>query len=131
MAVTGVPWQVIAVAADLPQQQLRTLLFGRDGHRRPRLSPYAARRLIALDPAHLRRLKLRDLPAHFVADSAHALLAADVPLAEIAEWLDLDLHSTRRVVAGIGECSQAMDIMLRLACVQHGLLTERESREVA
>ena len=131
MAATGVPWQVIAVAADLPQQQVRTLLFGRDGHRRPRLSPYAARRLLALDTAQLRRLQVRDLPAHFVRDSAHALLATGVSLSEIAQWLDLDLYSTRRLVSGVGECSQTMDIMVRLACVQRGLLTEPESREVA
>ncbi len=131
MAATGVPWQVIAVAADLPQQQIRTLLFGRDGRRRPRLSPYAARRLLALDVARLRRLQVRDLPVHFVSDSARALLADGVSLREIAEWLDLDLHSTRRVVSGLGDCSQTMDIMLRLACVQRGLLTEPASREVA
>jgi hypothetical protein len=131
MAITGVPWQVIAVAADLPQQQVRTLLFGRDGHRRPRLSPYAARRLLALDVAQLRPLQTRDLPVHCVADSARALIADGVPLHEIAEWLDLDLYSTTRVVSGVGECSLTMDIMLRLACVQRGLRTEPESREVA
>jgi hypothetical protein len=131
MAATGVPWQVIAVAADLPQQQVRTLLFGRDGHRRPRLSPYAARRLLALDALQLRKLQVRDLPAHFVTDSADALLAHGVTLVEIATWLDLDLYSARRLVSGGGECSRTMDIMLRLACVQRGLLTEPESREVA
>ena len=131
MGATGVPWQVIAVAADLPQQQVRTLLFGRDGHRRPRLSPYAARRLLALDALQLRKLQVRDLPAHFVADSAQALLDHGVTLVEIATWLDLDLYSTRRLVSGAGQCSRTMDIMLRLACVQRGLLTEPESREVA
>ncbi len=131
MAATGVPWQVIAVAADLPQQQLRTLLFGRDGHPRPRLSPYAARRLLALDVAQLRRLQVRDLPGSLAMHSAHALLADGALLTEVAEWLSLDVHSTRRLVSGQGECSQTMDIMLRLACVQRGLLAERESREVA
>ena len=131
MAATGVPWQVIAVAADLPQQQVRTLLFGRGGRRRSRLSPYAARRLLALDVAQLRRLQVLDLPVHFVTDSARALLADGVSLSEIAAWLNLDLHSAKRVVAGVGGCSQTMDIMLRLACVQRGLLTEPESREVA
>jgi hypothetical protein len=131
IAATGVPWQVVAVAADLPQQQVRTLLFGRDGHRRPRLSPYAARRLLALDALQLRKLQVRDLPAHFVTDSADALLAHGVTLVELATWLDLDLYSTRRLVSGAGQCSRAIDIMLRLACVQRGLLTEPESREVA
>ncbi len=131
MAATGVPWQVIAVAADLPQQQVRTLLYGRDGRLRSRLSPYAARRLLALDAAQLRRLQVRDLPVHFVTDSARALLADGVSLTEIADWLDLDLHSAKKVVSGVGGCSQTMDIMLRLACVQRGLLTEPEAREVA
>jgi len=131
MAATGVPWQVVAVAADLPQQQIRTLLFGRDGHHRPRLSPYAARRLLALDAAQLRQLQIRNLPAHVVTDSASALLSDGMSLPEIAEWLNLDLHSTRRVVMGVGECSLSTDILLRLACVQRGLLTEPESREVA
>jgi hypothetical protein len=131
MAATGVPWQVIAAVADLPQQQVRTLLFGRDGHRRPRLSPYAARRLLALDMSRARELQARDLPADFVADSAGALVAAGVTLTEIATWLDLDLYSTRRLLSGVGECSHSMDIMLRLACVQRGLLVEPEAREVA
>jgi len=131
MAATGVPWQVIAVAADVPQQQVRTLLFGRNGHRRPRLSPYAARRLLALDAAQLRRLQVRDLPVRFVSDSAQALLGRGVSLRELAGWLGLDVHSTRRLVSGVGECSQTIDIMLRIACVEHGLLSEPESREVA
>lgn len=131
MAATGVPWQVIAVAADLPQQQVRTLLFGRDGRRRPRLSPYAARRLLALDVVQLRRLQERDVPVHVVADCARELLADGMSLREMAEWVDLDPHSTRRVVAGVGNCSQTTEIMLRVACVRRGLLTEPESREVA
>jgi len=93
MASTGVPWQVIAVVADLPQQQVRSLLYGRDGRRRSRLSPYAARRLLALDAAQLRRLQVREVPGHLVMNSVQALLADGASLESIADWLRLDLHS--------------------------------------
>jgi len=131
MASTGVPWQVIAVVADLPQQQVRSLLYGRDGRRRSRLSPYAARRLLALDAAQLRRLQVREVPGHLVMNSVQALLADGASLESIADWLRLDLHSTRQLAVGAGSCSRTADVMLHLACVHRGLLLEPEARAAA
>ena len=131
MASTGVPWQVIAVVADLPQQQERSLLYGRDGRRRSRLSPYAARRLLALDAAQLRRLQVREVPGHLVMDSVQRLLADGASLESIAEWLRLDLHSTRQLAIGAGSCSRTADVMLHLACVHRRLLLEPEARAAA
>ncbi|HEY8662347.1 MAG TPA: hypothetical protein VIL68_01910 [Propionibacteriaceae bacterium] len=131
MAATGVPWQVMAVVADLPQQQVRSLLYGRDGRRRSRLSPYAARRLLALDATQLRRLQVREIPAHLVMHSVHALLADGASLESIARWLRLDLHSTSQLAAGAGSFTQTHAIMLHLACVHRGLLMEPEARAVA
>ncbi len=130
-SATGVPWQVIAVVAGLPQRQVRTLLYGRGGHLRPRLSPYAARRLLAVDVDRLRRLQLRDVPMSVPAERARALIADGMSLAELADWVHLDVHSMSRFVEGAGQCSHVTDILLRLACIQHGLLLEREAREVA
>jgi hypothetical protein len=124
MAATAVPWQVIAVAADLPQQQVRSLLYGRDGRHRSRLSPYAARRLLALDATQLRRLQVREIPASLVTDSVRALLADGASLESIAGWMRLDLHSTSQLADGSGSCTQANAIMLHLACVHRGLLME-------
>jgi len=131
MAATAVPWQVIAVAADLPQQQVRSLLYGRDGRHRSRLSPYAARRLLALDATQLRRLQVREIPASVVTDSVRALLADGASLESIAGWMGLDLHSTSQLADGSGSCTQANAIMLHLACVHRGLLMEPEARDVA
>jgi hypothetical protein len=131
VSTTGVPWQAIAVVAGLPQQQVRTLLYGRGGHLRPRLSPYAARRLLAVDESRLRRLQVRDLPVPVPAARARELLDDGLPLVELADWLHLDVHSTTRLAEGVGQCSRVTDIMLRLACIEHGLLMEREAREVA
>jgi len=131
MAATAVPWQVIAVAADLPQQQVRSLLYGRDGRHRSRLSPYAARRLLALDATQLRRLQVREIPASLVTDNVRALLADGASLESIAGWMRLDIHSTSQLADGSGSCTQANAIMLHLACVHRGLLMEPEARDVA
>ena len=131
MAATAVPWQVIAVAADLPQQQVRSLLYGRDGRHRSRLSPYAARRLLALDATQLRRLQVREIPASVVTDSVRALLADGASLESIAGLMRLYLHSTSQLADGSGSCTQANAIMLHLACVHWGLLMEPEARDVA
>jgi hypothetical protein len=131
MAATGMSWQVIALIAGLPQQQVRTLLFGRDGRLRPRLSPYAARRLLALDADRLRRLQVRDALIPLATDRARALMADGMALCELAERLGLDVHATRRLVEGGGLCSRATDIVLRLTCIERGLLPEGEAREAA
>lgn len=131
MAETYVPWQVIAVVADLPLQQVRVLLFGRGGHRRPRLSPYAARRLLALDQAQLLRMQLCDLPVHHITESIQTLLAEGVSASEIADWLKLDLDSVRRLISGVGMCSQTVAVMLRILCVERGLEYEPMAQEVA
>jgi len=131
MAATGVPWQVIAVVADLPLAQVRTLLFGRDGQRRPRMSPYAARRLLALDAGRLRRLQSREAPIPFAVESTRALVADGLSLEQIADRVGLDVHSLRRLADGVGPCSRTTDIMLRIVCVERGLLHEREAREAA
>ena len=131
MAATGVPWQVIAVVADLPLEQVRTLLFGRGGRLRPRMSPYAARRLLALDAELLNRLRARTIPAQMAQRSLAALLADGASLVSLAEWLRLDLHSTQQLAVGAGTCSATLDIMLHLACVHRGLLMEPAARDAA
>lgn len=131
IAATGLSWQVIAAVAGVPQAQVRTLLFGRGGRLRPRLSPYAARRLLALDADRLRRLQVRDMLLPVASEMAQALLADGMSLGQLADRIGLDIHATARVVEGGGLCSRAIDISLRLACVERGLLVEREARDAA
>lgn len=131
VGATGLPWQVIAAVAGLPQQQVRTLLFGRGGRLRPRLSPYAARRLIALDPVRLRRLKVHDSLIPLATDMARALRADGMGLTELAERVGVDSGTMSHLLEGGGLCSRATDIMLRLTCIERGLILEHEAREAA
>jgi hypothetical protein len=131
IAATGVPWQIIAIAAELPQQQVRTLLYGRDGRRRPRLSPYAARRLLAVTREQLLAMRTQRAPASLVRGNIAALLEDDVSVAALATWLALDVGTVERLADGSGTCTVVTGAMLRLACVERGLLHEAESKAAA
>ena len=131
IAATGVPWQMIAIVAQLPQQQVRTLLYGRDGRRRPRLSPYAARRLLAVTQEQLTSLRTQRAPASLVRDNLAALLADGVTLEALATGLSLDAGTVARLADGTGTCTVVTGAMLRLACVERGLLHEAESKAAA
>ena len=131
IAATGVPWQMVAIVAQLPQQQVRTLLYGRDGRRRPRLSPYAARRLLAVTPEQLLALRTQRAPASVVRDNLAALVEDGVTVEALATWLCLDAVTVAGLADGAGTCTVVTGAMLRLACVERGLLHEAESKAAA
>ena len=131
IAATGVPWQMVAIVAELPQQQVRTLLYGRDGRRRPRLSPYAARRLLAVTAEQLLAMRNQRAPASLVRDNLAALLDDGVNIEALAPWLSLDVGTVARLADGAGSCTVVTGAMLRLACVERGLLHEAESKAAA
>jgi hypothetical protein len=131
IAATGVPWQMVAIAAELPQQQLRTLLYGRDGRRRPRLSPYAARRLLAVTREQLSAMRIQRAPASLVRGNLAALLHDGVTIEALATWLDLDVGTVAKLADGAGTCTVVTGAMVRLACVERGLLREAESKAAA
>jgi hypothetical protein len=131
IAATGVPWQMVAIVAELPQQQVRTLLYGRAGRRRPRLSPYAARRLLAVTQEQLLTLRTQLAPASLVRDNLAALLEDGVTVEALAAWLHLDVGRVAQLAHGAGTCTVITGAMLRLACVERGLLHEAESKAAA
>lgn len=131
IAATGVPWQMVAIVAQLPQQQVRTLLYGRDGRRRPRLSPYAARRLLAVTQEQLLSLRTERAPASIVRDNLAALIEDGVTVQALATWLSLDTVTVAGLAEGAGTCTVVTGAMLRLACVERGLLHEAESKAAA
>jgi hypothetical protein len=131
IAATGVPWQMVAIVAQVPQQQVRTLLYGRDGRRRPRLSPYAARRLLAVTPEQLWRLRTQRAPASLVRDHLAALLDDGLSVESLASWLSLDTSTVTQLAEGSGTCSLVTGAMLRLACVERGIVHEAESKAAA
>lgn len=131
VATTGVPWQVVAMVAHLPQQQVRTLLFGRDGQRRPRVSPYAARRLFAVSREQLLMLRSERLPARLVSENISLLLDDGVAVDDLADWLGQQPETVTRLQSGVGDCSLVTSAMLRLACVERGILVEVEAKAAA
>jgi hypothetical protein len=131
IAATGVPWQMVAIVAQVPQQQVRTLLYGRGGRRRPRLSPYAARRLLAVTPEQLRRLRTQRAPASLVRDHLADLVDDGVSVESLAMWLGLDISTVTQLAEGTGTCTLVTTAMLRLACVERGILHEAESKAAA
>ncbi len=131
VAATGVPWQVVAIVAQLSQQQVRTLLFGRDGRRRPRLSPYAARRLFAVTRDQLQAMRTERVPAAFVRENLSALLSHGLAVEQLADWLSLEPETVELLEAGRVDCSLVTCAMLRLACVERGILVETEAKAAA
>lgn len=131
IAATGVPWQMVAIVAQLPQQQVRTLLCGRDGRHRPRLSPYAAQRLLAVTQQQLLTLRTQQAPASLVRHNLVALLADGVTIDTLAAWLSLDAVTLRKLADGVGTCTVITAAMLRLVCVERGLLREADSEAAA
>lgn len=131
VATTGVPWQIVAMAAHVPLQLVRTLIFGRDGRRRPLVSPNAARRLYAVTPDQLLRLRQQQVPASQVQTLVTALLADGADAEMIASWLGTPATAVERWAEGAGTSSVVAGAMLRLACVRRGVLCEPASKAAA
>lgn len=103
MAETGLPWQVIAVAAWIPQSQARALLYGRGGRALRRLYAPFAQRLFVLDAASLAEAGQTLTPrrgllsGERVSRRIRRLREAGVPVAELARQLDLPMSEVRRL----------------------------------
>ncbi|MBK8463433.1 MAG: hypothetical protein IPL36_10455 [Nigerium sp.] len=80
-AATGLPWQVLALHADMPLRMAETLMAGRPGYRLPR--PQAIR-LLSLTAEDVRRLRSASVPAAPTASRLRLLLGHGVGPTRIA-----------------------------------------------
>ncbi|WP_026926732.1 hypothetical protein [Granulicoccus phenolivorans] len=98
MAETDLPWQAVAVAAGVPLEPVRTLLFGRTGGRPlRRLYPPHARALFELEAADLHQVRRTLVPAEQLTLPVGRLLAAGVPEVEVRRQLRLTPDQVRRI----------------------------------
>ncbi|MGL4831630.1 MAG: hypothetical protein ACRCWS_03485 [Propionibacteriaceae bacterium] len=84
MTQTGLPWRVLALAADVPSPAVRTLVQGRHGQFRPFLLQEHAEALFALCSRGLAEQSLRYVPAGHARWIVNRLLRDGLTVAEIA-----------------------------------------------
>lgn len=100
---TGLPWQVAAAHAGLPQRTAERLLSGRRGLRLRRLPRRLAQRLLAIEPTDLLALGRLRVAAEPTIRRVAELVARGVPLHRLAE----QLACTPDVVARLADGSPA------------------------
>jgi hypothetical protein len=76
-------------------------------------------------------LRTQLAPASLVRDNLAALLEDGVTVEALAAWLHLDVGRVAQLAHGAGTCTVITGAMLRLACVERGLLHEAESKAAA
>lgn len=131
VATTGVPWPVVAFVADVPLAQVQTLLFGRGGQLRPRMSPYAARRLLRVNEPVLLALRATPAPASYVAEGIRQLLADGMAAGHLAAWLGIDAEALERLAQARCHVTRVTEILVTVACRRRGLVAETDSRAAA
>lgn len=83
-AATGLPWQVLALHAEMPLRMAEKLMTGRPGYRLPRTY---ARRVLGLDAGGVRRLRSASVPAAPTASRLRLLLGQGIGPVRIASAL--------------------------------------------
>ncbi len=131
IAETQTPWQVIALLADVPIANVQTLLFGRAGTLRPRLSPGASARLQRVTSAVVRDSRRTLVPSREARPSVRLLTAAGWSLDEIADAVGIDAAHTARIAHGRGGCSVYTALVAHALCVEAGLTQADEAELVA
>lgn len=115
---TGLPWQVLAVHADVPLRLAEKLVAGRPGQRLPRAQ---ASRLLALTAADLRRLRSASVPAAPTATRLRALLTDGASPAQLGGVLGCTAEHV--VVLAAGQLSRTTaELALRVQVLEETAL---------
>ncbi|MDR0959854.1 MAG: hypothetical protein LBM23_05785 [Propionibacteriaceae bacterium] len=129
MDAADVPWQVVAVAADVPPRAIRTLLFGRRGRARPKLQRLIAGRLFDLRAGELRALRREVVSAAPVAADLRLLRQAGLTWERLSEAVALDPFTCRRLANGqLGHCQAMTALLARAAREEWTMASGRDSR---
>ena len=124
MEAAQVPWPIIAHKAGVPVPTLRTLLFGRHGKVRSKISYQAASRLIALRPDDLVWLRTSQISAERAGARIRQLRGHQMSWKDIADWLFMDV-ATCQAIARCEQtyCSIMVEVLAQSACHANGMMT--------
>jgi len=122
METAQVPWQVIAYRAGVPLATLRTLLFGRHGKVRTKITSGAAAQLIELGTDDLTWMRRSQTSAEKAGTRIRLLRSRQIPWEQIADLLTLDKDTCQAIARGERtSCSVMIDILTQSACDAFGL----------
>ncbi len=101
---------------------LRTLLFGRQGRLRSKISHGTARRLFEVRLDDLARLRLSQTSAQSTGERLRRLRRWGVDWAQISAFIGLDQTDCQRLASGTPACCSVMTaILVQSACEHFGL----------
>ena len=122
MEAAQVPWQVIAYQAGVPLATLRTLLFGRHGKVRTKITQSAAVQLLETAADDLTWMKLTHISAEKAGTRIRLLRSHRIPWEQIADLLTLNKDTCQSIAWGERtSCSVMVDILTQSACDAFGL----------
>gem|GEM_PF-2058696 len=128
MAVTGLDWRVLAIAAGVSPRTVGRLL----GAGRPlrRIRTTDARRLLLLDRDDLALLEAQQVGAAATARRVRALLESGQPIGRVCTELDIGYHELLRLAGGrAAHCSAMVRIRALAACQNHRLWAHVDDEE--
>jgi len=122
MSTAQVPWPVVAYQAGVPQATLRTLLFGRQGKARTKITHQAAERLLDLRTEDLAWMRHAQVSAERAGGRIRLLRSHRQSWTQIAEFLELDEETTRAIAhSERTSCSVMVEVLTHAACHAIGL----------
>jgi len=122
MNTAQVPWPVIAYQAGVPLAAVRTLIFGRGGKVRPRITHTFAARLIDVCVEDLRWMRTSQISAENTGMRIRLLRSLHIPWQEISAFLELDEETCQGIARGERtSCSVMVDVLALSACAAVGL----------
>lgn len=123
-AATGLPWQVLALHADMPLRMAEKLMAGRPGYRLPRAQ---AIRVLSLTAEDVRRLRAGSVPAAPTASRLRLLLGQGVGPARIAGVLGCASEHVLALADGV-LTRTTPETALRVQVLEEGLWRRRFRR---
>ncbi|MDR0489094.1 MAG: hypothetical protein LBG99_06845 [Propionibacteriaceae bacterium] len=117
-----IPWPVVAHKAGVSLGTLRTLLYGRNGRVRPKISIIAARSLIELRMEDLRWMRGAQMSAEKAGMRIRRLRSLGITWEKIAHYLTVDVCACQELARGERtSCSVMVDVLSQCACSEAGL----------
>jgi hypothetical protein len=115
MSTARVPWPIIAYQAGVPLATVHTLLYGRAGRTRPKISAEAARRLLEVRTTDLSWLRVAQVSAERAGARIRSARSHHVSWSHLADFLHLDEATCQAMARGERtSCSLMVDILAQL-----------------
>lgn len=117
---TAVPWQVVAVAADVSLTAVHALLSGRAGRTQTKIAPRLAARLLQIDVRELHAMRSLRVPAWLTGRRLRDQLVAGADPLRMARWCQIGLDELTLLVEGEATSCTRLTEILALAAERLG-----------